>query len=293
MRTWMCGCLWLVLLLVSRAPARAQTWTADNGNGTFSNPLFYDEFSDPDLIRVGNDFYMTGTTMHSMPGLPILHSRDLVNWRFVAYALDRLDLGPEFRLEDGKSVYGQGIWAPSFRYHDGTFYIFSNVNNHTTQLFRASNPAGPWTRTAMKRSLHDVSVLFDDDGKGYAVWGYRGIRIGELTPDLLDIVPGTERELIAASAGMGERLHVYKIRGRYYLTSAWFTGEMRMPTARADRLTGPWEVNQDVSRGEDFGFAEGYRMDAGPGQSRRPPFAVRPPDREAAGRNAIHQGGIV
>ena len=280
---------WLIVLVWSAATTSAQSWTADNGNGTFSNPLFFDEFSDPDLIRVGSDFYMTGTTMHSMPGLPILHSRDLVNWRVLGYALDRLDLGPEFRLEDGKAAYGQGIWAPSFRYHNGTFYIFSNVNNHPTQMFRATNPAGPWTRTPMKRSLHDISVLFDDDGRAYAIWGYRGIRLAELTPDLLDIVPGTEREIIPASAGMGEGVHAYRIRGKYYLTSAWFTGEMRLPTARADRLDGPWEVNQDVSRGEDFGFAEGHRM----GQSRPPPFTIRPPNREATGRNAIHQGGIV
>jgi len=116
------------------APASGQTWTADNGNGTFSNPLFFDEFSDPDLIRVGDDFYLTGTTMHSMPGLPILHSRDLVNCRFLGYALDRLDLGPEFRLEDGRAAHGQGIWAPSLRHHNGTFYVFSNVNNHSYTL---------------------------------------------------------------------------------------------------------------------------------------------------------------
>ncbi|MFI5077069.1 MAG: family 43 glycosylhydrolase, partial [Vicinamibacteria bacterium] len=297
----------ILVLAVSQTSARAQpraepaaeprartTWTADNGNGTFSNPLFYDEFSDCDLIRVGQDFYLTGTTMHSMPGLPILHSRDLVNWRFLAYALDTLDLGPAFRLEDGKRVYGQGIWAPSFRFHKGTFHIFSNVNGQTTQLFRATNPAGPWTRTAMKRSFHDLSVLFDDDGKAYVVWGYRGIRLAELTPDLLDIVPGTEREIIAQDAGMGEGLHLYKIRGKYFLTSAWFLGEMRMPTARADRLTGPWEVNQEVSRGEDFGFAEGNRLEQRPaGSPPPPPFAVRAGNADAPGRNAIHQGGIV
>jgi len=94
-------------------------WQADNGNGTFTNPLFYDEFSDPDLIRVGDDFYLTGTTMHTMPGLPILHSRDLVNWELLTYAFEKLDLGPELRMEDGRTFYGQGIWAPSFRYHDG------------------------------------------------------------------------------------------------------------------------------------------------------------------------------
>lgn len=275
------------LLLAAALAVSAQTWTADNGNGTFTNPLFFDEFSDPDLIRVGPDFYLTGTTMHSMPGLPILHSRDLVNWRFVAYALDRLDLGPSFRLEDGKNEYGRGIWAPCFRYHKGTFYIFSNVNGQTTQLFRATNPAGPWTRTPMKRSLHDLSVLFDD-GKVYVVWGYKGIRIAELNADLTDTVPGTERELIAAAAGMGEGVHFYKINGKYILTSAWFLDEMRMPVARADRLEGPWEVNQNVSRGEDFGLGVGYRV-----AGRQPPFKISPPDSSRPGRCAIHQGGIV
>src|SRR6476661_4851151 len=123
-----------------------KSWAADNGNGTYSNPLFYDEFSDPDMIRVGADYYLTGTTMHAMPGLPILHSRDLVNWKIIGYAFERLDLGPAFRLENGQEIYGQGIWAPSFRYHNGTYYIFSNINQHNTQLFRATNATGPWTR---------------------------------------------------------------------------------------------------------------------------------------------------
>jgi beta-xylosidase len=278
----------LVAVAALAFPVVAQTWKADNGNGTYTNPLFFDEFSDPDMIRVGSDFYLTSTTMHSMPGLPVLHSRDLVNWRFLGYALDRLDLGPSFRLEDGKNEYGRGIWAPCFRYHKGTFYIFSNVNGQTTQLFRATNPAGPWTRTPMKRSLHDLSVLFDDDGKIWVVWGYRGIRIAQLTEDLTDIVPGTERELIAPGAGMGEGVHFYKIKGKYFLTSAWFLDEMRMPVARADRLEGPWEVNQNVSRGEDFGLGLGYRV-----RSRRPPFDIAPPDPSQVGRCAIHQGGIV
>ena len=114
------------------------TWTADNGDGTYTNPLFYEEFSDPDIIRVGDDFFMTGTTMHTMPGLPVLKSRDLVNWNFLTYAFDVLDLGPSFRLEDGE-IYGQGIWAPCLRYNDGTFYIFTNINKHQTQIFTATD----------------------------------------------------------------------------------------------------------------------------------------------------------
>ena len=269
--------------------AAAATWTADNGNGTFTNPLFYDEFSDPDLIRVGDDFYLTGTTMHAMPGLPVLHSKDLVNWQLLGYAFDRLDLGPEFRLEDGKEIYGQGIWAPSLRYHDGTFHIFTNINHRTTQHFTATNPAGPWTRVAMKQSLHDLSVLFDDDGKVYVVWGYGDIQFAQLNEDLTDLVPGTRRTLIAKTAGMGEGLHFYKISGRYFITSAWFNDHMRMVCARADRPDGPYEVNKAISVDEDFGLAEGNRM----WKTVEPPFDVTPGNPSSRGRMSLHQGGIV
>ncbi len=91
---------------------------------------------------------MTGTTMHAMPGLPVLRSKDLVNWEFLSYAVDKLDLGPAYRLQGG-DIYGRGIWAPSFRYHDGVFYIFSNVNGETTQVFTATDPRGPWTHRRM------------------------------------------------------------------------------------------------------------------------------------------------
>jgi xylan 1,4-beta-xylosidase len=281
--------LMLIVVMMVYVSVSAQTWRADNGNGTFTNPLFYDEFSDPDLIRVGEDYYLTGTTMHSMPGLPVLHSRDLVNWKLLGYAFDRLDLGPEFRLEDGKEVYGQGIWAPSFRYHEGTFYIFSNVNRHRTQMFRAKNPAGPWTRTELKRSFHDLSVLFDTDGRVYIIWGYQGINFAQLNGELTDTVPGTERVIIPKEAGMGEGVHFYKIDGKYFITSAWFAGRMRMPCARADKPEGPYEVNKEISIDEDFGLAEGYRLQRGPA----PPFKVIQPNTAARGRMSLHQGGIV
>jgi beta-xylosidase len=271
--------------------APVQAWTPDNGNGTFTNPIFYDEFSDPDLIRVGEDFYLTGTTMHSMPGLPVLRSKDLVNWEFVSYAADALDLGPEFRLEGGGNVYGQGLWAPSFRYHAGTFYIFSNVNKHTTQVFSAKNPAGPWQRRSMRRSLHDLSVLFDDDGKVYAVWGYRSLQLAQLNEDLTDIVPGTQREIIPQDAGMGEGAHFYKIDGKYFIISAWYDGRMRMPAARADTPYGPYEVNHAISIDEDFGLAQGYRLADMKGT--KPPYDIRPGDPHATGKLSLHQGGVI
>lgn len=101
-----------ILLLMLSMTTAALSWTADNGNGTYTNPLFYDEFSDPDIIRVDDDYYLTGTTMHCLPGVVILHSKDLVNWEFMSYCMERFDLGDEFRLENGREAYGQGFWAP-------------------------------------------------------------------------------------------------------------------------------------------------------------------------------------
>ena len=286
-KSFFCAAVAICSLAVARLSGG--TWTADNGNGTFTNPLFYDEFSDPDLIRVGGDYYLTGTTMHAMPGLPVLHSKDLVNWTLLGYACDTLDLGPAFRLEDGKEIYGQGIWAPSFRHHDGVFHIFTNVNKQTTQHFTATNPAGPWTRVAMKCSLHDLSVLFEEDGKAYAIWGYQGIHFAQLNAALDDIVPGTERVIIEKSAGMGEGLHFYKIDGRYYITSAWYEGRMKMTCARADAIDGPYEVNPAISTDEDFGLAEGNRLWKYDG----PPFEVTPGNTRDGGRMSMHQGGLV
>jgi beta-xylosidase len=113
----------------------------------------------------------------------------------------------------GKEIYGQGIWAPSFRYHNGTYYIFANVNRFGLQVFRATNPRGPWSH--IEKGLHDLSVLFDDDGKIYAVYGARTIRIAELNQDLTAIVPDTDRVLIQPNLGGGS--HFYKIHGKYYI----------------------------------------------------------------------------
>lgn len=266
-----------------------RTWTADNGDGTFTNPLFYDEFSDPDMIRVGDDYYLTGTTNHVSPGLPILHSKDLVNWTLLTYACPRLDLGPSFRLEDGRENYGQGIWAPCFRYHDGVFHIFSNVNGQRTQHFTATNPAGPWTQLQLDGSHHDLSVLFDDDGTTWVIWGYQGIHLARMKPDLSGIVPDSVRVVIPPDAGMGEGVHFYKIDGVYYITSAWFAGRMRMPCARATNVEGPYEVNHAISADEDFGLAEGPRLK----HFKTPPFELLPAAPIREGRMSMHQGGII
>lgn len=267
----------------------APTWTADNGNGTFTNPLFFDEFSDPDMIRVGDDYYLTGTTMHTMPGLPVLHSRDLVNWEFLTYAVDRLDLGPEFRLENGGNIYGQGIWAPCFRYHKGKYYIFSNVNRHNTQLFTADNPKGPWNHSELRKSFHDLSVLFDDDGKTYVIWGYDEVHLAELNDSLTDVVPGSEQVIVPKGSGAGEGSHFYKIDGKYYITNTNYDPVCYQVCLRAEKPRGPYEITV-MSAKESFGFGTGYRhADLRNG----PPFRLSPPVPNFLGALPIHQGGIV
>ncbi len=232
-------------LLASTMTTKAQsasTWTADNGNGTYTNPLFYDEFSDPDVIRVGSDFYLAGTTMHAMPGIVVLHSRDLVNWDLQGYCYDKLGLGDAYRLEGGKEVYGQGTWAPCIRYNNGKFYVFSNINGVGLQVYIADKATGPWQHINMGGNIYDLSVLFDDDGRIYAVHGYDEVKVTEMKPDFSGYVEGSERVIIQKGSAMGEGHHIYKIKGRYYILSADYSPMGRMQCARADHLDGPWET---------------------------------------------------
>lgn len=272
------------------------SWSADNGNGTYTNPLFYDEFSDPDLIRVGDDFYLAGTTMHCTPGLVILHSKDLVNWKFMSYCFDRFDMGDEFRLENGEEAYGQGIWAPCIRYHDGKFYVFSNINGHGLQVFIAENPAGPWKHIDTGIRIYDLSVLFDDDGKIYAVYRYNEVHLIEMKPDFSGFVEGSEKVIIPAGNAMGEGHHFYKINGKYYIISANYSPVGRMQCARADRPEGPYET-VTISMRETMGTQRGHLVNnVGLGTTitdESSDFKFAQPGGTYHGAVPLHQGGIV
>jgi beta-xylosidase len=269
------------------------SWVADNGNGTYTNPLFYEEFSDPDVIRVGDTYYLTGTTMHTMPGLPVLRSKDLVNWELASYAFDRLNLGANFRLE-GAEIYGQGIWAPAIRYHNGTFYIFSNINGHGTQVFRSNSPEGPWQHNRLGTALYDLGVLFDDDGKIYVVQGNNEISIVELNAEVTDVVPNSSRVIIPRGSGMGEGLHFYKINGKYYIVSAIPGAHTPMVCARADTLAGPWQVDTLV-RDEALGVPTGNTLEGGRRQreNQTSGFRIQANDPNFGNGLTVHQGGIV
>lgn len=284
----------LALPVVAQPPTRS--WTADNGNGTFTNPLFNEDFPDPDIIRVGEDFYMTGTSMHSMPGLPVFHSRDLVNWTLLSYAFDRIEMGPEYRLADGKDAYGAGIWAPAIRRHNGVFHIFSNINGYGLQIFTATNPAGPWTRKALGGRIYDLGVLFDDDGRIYAVHGYDEVRLIEIKPDLSGFVEGSDRVIIPKGNAMGEGHHFYRIRGTYYIISANYAPVGRMQAARADHPYGPYET-ATISARETMGTGRGWTIaNIGAGRALPRPgdkIELRAPQGNEAGPVPMHQGGIV
>lgn len=284
----------LCVLAGMASAASAQSWTADNGNGTFTNPLFYDEFSDPDILRVGDDYYLAGTTMHTVPGVNILHSKDLVNWTQVSYCFDRFDFNdPAFSLDTGREVYGQGVWAPCIRYHKGKFYVFTNVNGKGLQAYIASDIKGPWKHVQVKGNIYDLSVLFDDDDKIYAIYGYGSVKCCELKSDLSEPVPGTAREIIPEGTAVGEGHHMYKINGYYYLISTDYKPNGRTLCSRSKSIWGPYETIT-ITADETYGYhvapmtqVKGRIVDNGTR------ITIQPTPKGATACANAHQGGIV
>lgn len=154
----------------------SSVYVSDNGDGTYTNPILQADYSDPDVIRVGDDFYMTASSFNSSPGLPILHSKDLVNWQIVNYALPVL---PN-KIYD-KPQYSKGVWAPCIRYHKGEFYIFWGDPDFGIYRIKTKNPRGEWEQPILVKAgkgMIDPSPLWDDDGKAYLVSAWAGSRAG-------------------------------------------------------------------------------------------------------------------
>ena len=277
-------------------PAVAQQvrWTADNGNGTYTNPLLYDEFSDPDILRVGDDYYLAGTTMHTVPGLVILHSRDLVNWENISYCFDRFDFQDDaFSLKNGKETYGEGIWAPCIRYANGQFYVYSNVNGKGLQCYTSKEITGPWTHHNMQGKIYDLSVLFDDDGKIYAIHGYGEVHCTELKPDMRGPIDETDRVIIPNGSAVGEGHHMYKINGMYYLISTDYRPNGRTLCSRSKSIWGPYETCV-ITADETFGYHPvGLTQFQGRIQPDGYKFGIGFEDVNATAATNIHQGGIV
>ncbi len=212
------------------------------------NPVMWADVPDPDVIRVGDDYYMVSTTMHLMPGCPVMHSKDLVNWETISYVFDTLDDTPFYNL-DGGTVYGKGQWATSIRYHDGRFYVLFSPNDHPykSYIYTATDPAGKWEILSRTNHFHDSSFLFDDDGRVYVFSGSGKIHLTELNPDLSGVKAGgidqTVIEPDEETAGLHEGSRAIKHDGKYYvMVINWPAGRPRRQLCyRADSITGPYE----------------------------------------------------
>ncbi len=243
---------------------------------TTQNPVIFADVPDMAMIRVGNTYYMSSTTMHLSPGLPIMKSKDLTNWQLVGYAYDTLTSVDAMSLNNGKSTYGRGSWASSLRYHNGLYYAttFAQTSGRTHVYTTRNIEKGPWKEVSFKPSYHDHSLFFDDDGRTYLIYGAGKLRIVELTADAMGVKPGTTEQVLIENAstpsGTGgglpaEGSQLFKVNGKYYLFNiTWPRGGMRTVVIhRADKITGPWEGRIGF---QDLGVAQGGLIDTPDGR---------------------------
>ena len=236
----------------------SKAWVADKGNGTYKNPILHSDYSDPDVIRVGEDYYLTASSFNCTPGLPILHSKDLVNWRLINYALKKQ---PPFDVYD-KVQHGKGVWAPCIRYHENMFYIFYPDPDYGIYMIQTENPYEDWSKPILVKEgkgLIDPSPFWDDNGKIYMVYAFAGSRAGlksilaictinsdvtQANNDDILLIDGHNDE----STIEGPKLH--KRNGYYYIfapaggvSSGWQT------VLRAKNIYGPYEKKKVMVQG--------------------------------------------
>lgn len=234
----------------------AAPWVADQGDGTFRNPVLHADYSDPDVIRVGDDFYMTASSFNCVPGLPILHSRDLVNWRLIGHAIEQMP--KEFDAVQP----GNGIWAPSLRYHDGYYWIFVGDPDRGILMTRAKDPAGPWEPLHVVKAgagLIDPCPLWDGE-KAYLVHAFAKSRAGknsilvaqEMSPDGRSLI-GEERLVVDGTNNVHPTLEGpkwYKRNGEYYILAPAGGVKPGWQLAfRAQEPFGPYEVRRVLEQG--------------------------------------------
>ena len=226
------------------------------------NPMLWADVPDPDVIRVGDTFYLVSTTMHLMPGAPIMKSKDLKNWETVGYVFDRLTDSPKYDLQEG-TAYGRGQWATSLKNHNGKFYALLAPNEQgamgDTYIFTADKAEGPWKILSRMRHFHDCSLFFDDDNRVYVVYGTGEMM--ELKPDLSDVIEGSHQQIFQREEdekGLLEGSRVIKHNGKYYLlmiSHTYAPGRHRREVCyRADDIHGPWE-KQVILESEFGGFS--------------------------------------
>ena len=235
------------------------------------NPVIFADVPDMSMVRVGDTYYMSSTTMHMSPGVPIMKSKDLVNWQIVNYAYDTLGNIDALALNNGKNAYGKGSWASSIRYHNGAYYVstFSQTTGKTYIYSTNYIEKGPWKVFSFSPNYHDNTLFFDDDGRVYLITGVGKLRLIELNADASGVKQGTTEQVIIenASSPAGNNINLpaegsqlFKINGKYYLFNiTWPRGGMRTVVVhRADKITGPWEGRLAL---QDKGVAQGGLVD--------------------------------
>lgn len=203
----------------------SKVWVSDQGNGRYNNPVLYADYSDPDVCRVGKDYYMVSSSFANTPGLPVLHSRDMINWTLIGHALPQLTPNERFSTMQ----HGNGVWAPSIRYHNNEFYIYYGDPDAGVYMTKAKQPTGPWSPLVLVKAgkgLIDACPLWDDDGRAYVVHAYAGSRAGmksvlavfEMSPDGTKAL--TESRLIFDGHPAHPTIEgpkFYKRNGYYYI----------------------------------------------------------------------------
>lgn len=246
----------LVCMVIAVIPSPAKAYTSDLGNGTYQNPVIFADYPDNSVIKVGSTYYMACSSISYMPGLPILKSQDLVNWETCSYAFDRIDVGMSgidkthadaYNLVGGKNVYANGCWAPSLKYHNGTFYAtFASLDLGKTFVCTKKGEMGfgGWDFTAISGIgyAHDADLFFDTDGRVYLING--GCNVTELTSDCKAVKPGGINQKIFDGGNSHDGNRIFKRNGYYYILSTPVKegSYQRIEKAwRSKSLTGPYE----------------------------------------------------
>lgn len=230
-------------LACAAASVQAQVWRSDSGQGTYHNPPLNADYPDPDIIRVGEDFYFASTTFMNTPGLTLLHSRDLVNWDIAGHVMPRLTGNPKYDLADGGD-YRHGVYAPSLRYHKGRFYIAVTPVGRHTRLYSATDIRGPWIARELDREAFDPALFFDDDGKAYIATASSADGTTTLLTLSADLTKVTDARKIHYIRG-AEGSKLIKRNGWYYIFNS-IPRRLALTVSRARSLTGPWETRDQI-----------------------------------------------
>lgn len=241
------------------SPYISQVWSPDLGNGQYKNPVINADYSDPDVIRVGDDYYMTASSFCDIPGLPVLHSKDLVNWTIIGHAIAEM---PSYAQSAPDPSHGNHVWAPAIRYHNGEFYIYYGDPDLGIFMTKTKNPAGPWeplVHVHKAKGIIDTCPFWDEDGRAYIAHGYAGSRAGvksilgmiEMTPDGKSSI-GQDRIIYDGHIGNTtiEGAKMYKVGDMYYIFSpAGGVATGWQEVLRSKNVWGPYETRTVMDQG--------------------------------------------